>query len=812
MNIGRNYTDPVVATLEHNSSELIALEPEDSNRLFVGELTAKLSQLLWNHISQIEQEPTMIASTLLVTGGAVAGYLGISNYKHARRHTPLVTTLTQPIPLSPQSTHTTNLVEQGSALMQRLNPVQLVPGPVQAETQALLKAVDDRYQLFIHNTVDRLFGTHYDKQLKALGGTSGVDAIPPLVKMRNRQAGYAGISFALFLTGAPLAVAGAMVINLYLGAVMIQIGLKDMWAKRTFTARGRNVLVYIGVIASGYLAVQSAAMMFGLLIEKFIATVQGQSYERLVNVFGALPQSVWLLKDGMTVSCPLAQVAAGDVVIVHAGEVIPVDGEIIHGHAGVDQHGLTGEAQPVEKEAGDRVFAATLVLMGEIQVRVEQANTDTLAAQITTILNNTRSHNTQVGLRGVQIADKAVFYTTALGLLAWPIWGISSMLAVWSVQLGTMLMATTPLCLLAYLDMSARSNILVKDGRSLELLSGIDTVLFDKTGTLTVEQPTLCGVHLCGDLGKDDLLALAAAMERHQAHPIAAAIRQAAAAQGLTLPDVDATSVEVGYGLAVRFAGQRVQLGSQRYMGLSAVTIPDDLQQLADERQTQGHSIVFLAVDGLLQGAVELRPTVRPEAAAVVAALHQRGLELAMITGDQAAPAQALAATLGIDRVFANVLPEQKADLVRELQAQGKQVMFVGDGINDSIALKQAQVSVSIAGATTVATDTAQIVLMDGTLHQLDMLFDLATRYEKDLRTQYAMGIYLPAAYIAGTLAFGWGIVSSYVVGYAAFTTAYGLAFRPIWRQERLEAKLQTPLPTVAGQDAVVAPQNFRTS
>ncbi|MEM7134105.1 MAG: heavy metal translocating P-type ATPase, partial [Chloroflexota bacterium] len=645
----------------------------------------------------------MFISGLVITGGAAAGYWGVERYRNKRRSMTLGEALARP------ETHGNlpNFKEAnvfgglGKSLAQRLTPDHLLP----PEAKERLQQVDDRYQLFIHNTVDRLFGTHYDKHLKALGGTSGVDAIPEIVKQRNRQAGYAGISLVLFLTGVPLAIAAAVAINLYLGAVMIQIGLKDMWEKRTLTARGRNVLVYVGIIATGYLAVQSAAMMFGLLIEKFIATVQGQSHERMVNVFGALPQTVWRIKDGIVVECPLANVEAGDVVVVYAGGVIPVDGEIIDGYASVDQHALTGEAQPVEKEVGDRVFASTLVLMGEIQVRVQQANAETLAAQITEILNNTQSHNTQVGLRGVKIADKAVFATTALGLLALPIWGVSSMLAVWSVQLGTMLMATTPLCLLAYLDMAARSNILVKDGRSLELLSSIDTVVFDKTGTLTLDQPTVCGVHICGTLDEDELLALAAAIEQHQSHPIAAAIREAAEAEGLTLPVVDATSVEVGYGLAVFFGGQRVQLGSQRYMGLSEITIPDEIIQLASERQARGHSIVYLAVDGLLQGAIELQPTVRPEAKAVVDALHQRDIELAMITGDQEAPAQALAATLGIDRVFANVLPEQKADLVRELQEQGKQVMFVGDGINDSIALKQAQISVSIAGATTVATD-----------------------------------------------------------------------------------------------------------
>lgn len=607
--------------------------------------------------------------------------------------------------------------------------------------------------------------------------------------MRNRQAGYAAVSFALFLTGAPLSMAGATAINLYLGAVMIQVGLRDMWQKRKFTARGRDIFVYIGVLASGYLPVQSAALMLGLLIEKLIATVQAQSHERLTNVFGTLPQTVWLLKDGVTAACPLAQVAAGDIVVVHAGEIIPVDGEVLSGHAEVDQHALTGEAQPVEKETADRVFASTFVLMGEIKVRVEQANADTLAAQITTILNNTHSHQTQIALSGVKLADDLALPTVGAGMLVWPIWGVSSMLAVASAPIGSMLMATTPLTLMAYLDLSARRNILIKDGRSLELLSRIDTVIFDKTGTLTLTQPTVCGVHRCAEWTASDLLALAAAMEQHQSHPVAAAIRAAATAEKLVLPHVAETSVAVGYGLAVIYQNQHVRLGSQRYMQLSDVLIPTALQQLADTQQARGHSIVYLAIDGLLQGAIELQPTIRPEAETVVKALHQQGRELIMITGDQEAPAQALAATLGIDRVFANVLPEQKADLVRDLQTQGRHVMFVGDGINDSIAFKQAHVSVSIAGATTVALDTAQIVLMDGTLQHLNTLFDISQQYERDMKRQYALAIYTPLAYIAGVFTLGLGLVSSYLVGYTVFLSAIGLAFRPIWRQERLATK-----------------------
>ena len=523
--------------------------------------------------------------------------------------------------------------------------------------------------------------------------------------------------------------------------------------------------------------------------------MQGQSHSRLANVFGELPQRVWLLRDGSVVDCALTEVLAGDVVVVHAGEVIPVDGDIIAGYASVDQHALTGEAQPAEMEVGDSVLASTLVLMGELQVRANKTNTDTLAAQITGILNNTLKYPTKTGLRGIEIADKIVYLTTGLGLLALPLWGLEVMLSIWVVPVGAILMATTPLNLIAYLDLSARSNILVKDGSSLDLLSKINTVVFDKTGTLTLEEPTVCAVHLCGEMDQASLLALAAAVEQYQSHPIATAIRTAAKDLALALPTVDSTQVEIGYGLAVNVPdgqgqSQHVQLGSRRYMTLSDISIPADLAALADERQSHGHSLVYLAMKGVLQGAIELKPTVRPEAQSVVDTLHHHGIEIAMITGDHAAPAHALAASLGIDRVFSNVLPEEKAQLVQELQKQGRHVLFVGDGINDSIALKQANISVSISGATTVATDTAQIVLMDGTLSQLNTLFELGKQYEIDLKKVIFMGVHVPAVHLAAILLFGWGLASTYAIGILVTLANIGVAFRPIWQQERLQTKI----------------------
>ena len=659
------------------------------------------------------------------------------------------------------------------------------------QAKLLLKQVDDRYQELIHNTIDQVFGQHYETHMQTLGGASEHQAARPLVKQRNRQMGYAVVSLAFVLTGKPLLVAGSFAINLYLISALIEIGAKDMQKKRQLTSRGRRSFLQVGLLLNGYLVLQSIVQVRNFFFEKLLLMVQSQSRNTLVKVFGELPKRVSRVQDGQIVECALEMVEAGDVLVVRAGEVIPMDGEIIAGHASIDQHTLTGEAQPVEKETGDTVFASTILLMGEIRIEVTRANAETLAAQITDILNHTQSQHTQIGLKGIEIADRWVYIAMGLGLVALPIWGVSSMLALWAVPVGAILMETTPL--MSYLDMSARSNILIKDGRSLDLLSGIDTVVFDKTGTLTMEQPTVCGVHQCGDLSENKLLALAAAIEQHQSHPIAAAIREAAVEQDLTLPEVNETHIEVGYGLAVTLKNeqgenQRTQLGSQRYMTLSGVSIPTEMEQLATEQQLMGHSMVYLAVNGILQGMIELKPTVRPEAQKVVDALHKRGLTLVMITGDQEVPAQVLADSLQIDQVFANVLPEQKAQLVRGLQEQGRRVMFVGDGINDSIALKQAHVSVSIMGATTVATDTAQIVLMDGSLQQLDLLFKLAEHYDHHMKRQYALGVYAPVIHMGLIFLLGWGIITTYITGTMISLVNFGSALRPTWGQEQLEA------------------------
>jgi P-type E1-E2 ATPase len=260
-------------------------------------------------------------------------------------------------------------------------------------------------------------------------------------------------------------------------------------------------------------------------------------------------------------------------------------------------------------------------------------------------------------------------------------------------------------------------------------------VVFDKTGTLTETQPQVGEIHTLGDISADEVLTYAAAVEARQSHPIAAALVLAAKQRDLALLDLDSARYEMGYGIQARSNGRLIRVGSARYMTIEGIELPPDFEERRAKWQAQGASVVFVAFDDKLAGAIELRPTLRPEAKQVIQELQGRGLTVYIISGDHTAPTRALASELGVDHFMAEVLPQDKSAKVELLQKQGRRVCFVGDGINDAIALKTASVSVSLRGASTLATDTAQIILMDESLRQLAQLFEIGAEYNANLRT-----------------------------------------------------------------------------
>jgi len=313
--------------------------------------------------------------------------------------------------------------------------------------------------------------------------------------------------------------------------------------------------------------------------------------------------------------------------------------------------------------------------------------------------------------------------------------------------------------MLTSLTACAQHGILVKDGRALEIMRKVDTVLFDKTGTLTREKPEVARIICCKPYDELTLLTYAAAAEQKFTHPIARAIIEKFAESGKSLPSIDDSKYQVGYGITVEINKQTVRVGSRRFMEMEKIPIPSWIDAELETMHGDGNSFVNVAINGEMAGVIELRSSHRPEVEEILAGLRARGVKhLAIISGDHKEPTRRLAERLGMDRYFAEVLPQDKARYVQQLQAEGKTVCFVGDGINDSIALKKANVSISLRGASSIATDTAQVVFMEESLAKICTLFDLSNGLESNVQRSWYL-ILLPNSFcIAGVFLFGFNI------------------------------------------------------
>ena len=549
--------------------------------------------------------------------------------------------------------------------------------------------------------------------------------------------------------------------------------------KRLSTAH-LMALYFSGMWLGGFYVIGMLGTIIGAVSQKVMHICEDVSRYELVNVFQQQPRSVWMLVDGAEIEVPFEQVKSGDVLIIDVGQTMPVDGEIVSGEASIDQHMLTGESQPVEMSVGDHVLASTIVLGGRISVRVEKAGSETNAAQIGEILNRGTEYQLSMEARAVKIADRTLVPMLAIGGVSLPLVGITGATAVLGSNFTLNMVWLRLLTMLNFLNVASKHKILVKDGEALEQLKQIDTVVFDKTGTLTIEQPSVVQVHACAHCSSEDVLTMAAAAEHRQKHPVAQAILDAAEEKQLTVPSVDEAKYDIGFGIKVNLEGQWIRVGSRRFMDMENITIPTDMQLLETDSHEYGHSLVYVAMDDKLAGMIELKATTRPEAEEIVNGLHERGLKLFIISGDSEVPTRALANELGIDGYFAGVLPEGKADLIEKLQAEGRKVCFIGDGINDAIALKQSDVSVSLSGATTAATDTADIVLMDADLKQFITLMDLSHALDDniDLNFKWAGGMSLVS--VGGVLFFHAGFLLVEILAALQMLQGVAIASKPL--------------------------------
>jgi Cu2+-exporting ATPase len=647
-----------------------------------------------------------------------------------------------------------------------------------------LDTVDTAYQGFVRKKIDPLFTSKRDRQVQVLTGAEDIFLETcQEEKQTNRRLGVSAVNLSLALVSNalyPPALLLTVPATLCLSLCHFKKAYYSIFKKNKVDVAVLDAIIEGWSLLAGYFFVSALSIFLFTLSEKLLSKTKASSKKKLASMYTQHPCSVWVYLEGTEFEVPFEEVKANDIVVVNAGEIIPADGTIRDGIASIDQRILTGEFQPAEKSVGEQVFASTVVLSGKIYIQVEKTGKETVALKLADILSNTTEYKTNLDCNTKQFVDQSSLPTLVLSGLAYPVAGASGSLAILLSSIGYNMRIFSPLTILNFLHLTSQHGILIKKGYVLEKFSEVDTVLFDKTGTLTLEQPVVHNIYSCKEIDEDELLLYAAAAEYRQTHPVAKALLAAADARNLKLPEIESSQYEIGYGIKVFVDGRIVRVGSERFMAMEKIAVPAEIKEIHQECGRQGHSFVMIAINGELSGAIELAPAIRPEAEKVIKELRQRKIVTFIISGDQEHATRILAERLQVDHYIAEVLPEEKSAIVEELQQKGKTVCFVGDGINDSIALKKADVSISLRGAATSATDTAQIVLMDEKLTNIGLLLDLAKKFEERQANNLITTIVPGVICIGGVFLSHVGIYTSMMLFYGSLAIGIFNATKPV--------------------------------
>src|SRR5215203_3915232 len=443
--------------------------------------------------------------------------------------------------------------------------------------------------------------------------------------------------------------------------------------------------------------------------------------DALRALFDLVPPQATVIRDGEEVTIPSSEVQLGDIVILRPGDKVPVDGEVTEGETSIDEALVTGESVPVTKRPGDAVIAGSINRSGSVRFRATAVGADTTLAQIVDLVQQAQNSKAP----GQRLADRAAEYLVILAVgsgivtfLAWYFLGGAAAITAMTFAISAVVIAcpdalglATPTAVAVGTGVGARHNILIKDAATLENVSRVEVVVLDKTGTLTEGEPSLTDVVTVNGRSEEDLLRLVAPAERGSEHPLAEAI--VAGARDLGIEPVHAAQFEAiaGHGIWAEVDGHTVLVGNRKLMDDSWVDVGVLEEQTAALAQ-EGKTPMFVAVDGQEAGLVAVADAIKPSARETLRRLEEMGIEAVMITGDNRRTAEAVARELGIERVFAEVLPPDKASYVKQLQEEGKRVAMVGDGVNDAPALAQADIGIAIGAGTDVAIETAKVVLM----------------------------------------------------------------------------------------------------
>ncbi|GMQ74154.1 heavy metal translocating P-type ATPase [Tetragenococcus halophilus] len=638
----------------------------------------------------------------------------------------------------------------------------------------IIKAVQDAgYQAAVES--DKVSSDDADKKQKQMKDLwlrflgSAIFALPLLYIAMGPMLPFGGLPIPEFLDPVQHTVTFAVVQLaltlpvIYLGRSFYTVGFKSLFKGHpnmdSLIAIGTTAALLQGIVMTALLVMgrvevhhghpdlyfESAAVILTLItLGKYLEAVsKGKTSDAIKKLMGLAPKTARVIRNDKEVEISIDEVVTDDIVVVRPGDKIPVDGELVDGSSAVDESMITGESIPIEKQVGDKVVGASINKNGSFYFKATKVGKDTTLSQIIKLVEDAQGSKAPIA----KLADKVsgVFVPIVIALavlsgLAWFLLGQESWVFALTITISVLVIAcpcalglATPTAIMVGTGKGAENGVLIKSGDALEGTQKVQTIVFDKTGTITEGKPIVTDIINYNGYDEEAVLTLAASAETGSEHPLGEAIVESAKDRGVTLQTVKDFQSIPGHGIQVAVEGQTVLLGNKKLITENNIDTLD-AQEVSDRLANEGKIPMFIAAGGQLIGIVAVADTIKENSIAAIDKLHHMGLQVAMITGDNKRTAEAIAKQVGIDRVFSEVLPEDKANEVEKLQNEGLHVAMVGDGINDAPALAQANVGVAIGSGTDVAIESADIVLMRSDLMDVPTAVELSRATIKNIK------------------------------------------------------------------------------
>ncbi|QHI71652.1 heavy metal translocating P-type ATPase [Aminipila terrae] len=571
--------------------------------------------------------------------------------------------------------------------------------------------------------------------------------IPTLLKPMQYPLNYAFTQIALLL---PILIAGHKFYSVGFKAALSRSPNMD-----SLIAMGTSAAVIYSLYSTYRIAMGDFSYMEDLYFEtagviitlillgkSLEAVSKGKTSEAIKKLMELAPKTAIVIQNGKEVVLPIEDVDAGDVILVRPGEKIPVDGVVLEGYTSIDESMLTGESIPIEKKEGDKVFAASLNINGSIQFQATKVGSDTALAQIIKLVEDAQGTKAPIAKMADIVSGYFVPIVFSIALIASAAWLITGQTAVFALTIFISVLViacpcalglATPTAIMVGTGKGAEYGILIKGGEALESTHKINTIVFDKTGTITEGKPEVTDIVTAGQFTRRELLQLAASAEKGSEHPLGEAIVRGAKKENLHMLKLDSFKALPGYGIEVSVNSKKVILGNKKLMINQDISL-SNLEMESDQLASEGKTPMYIAMENEIAGIIAVADVVKESSARAIERLHGMGIEVAMITGDNQRTAEAIARQVGIDRVLAEVLPQDKSNEVKKLQSEGRIVSMVGDGINDAPALVQADIGIAIGSGTDVAMESADIVLMKSDLMDVPTAIELSKSTIRNIR------------------------------------------------------------------------------